>query len=751
MRTTDRIGFKLIIKEPYTAERTIVVCPRYEGLKMKWQRESGKVYHTLDFEGNLEFWGVDFVTLLNCQLRTVFELVVFLKGRGEVGRSEFRKTDCEWNLNDGWCKVDISTYDKYSKINDHKDDEFNLVKLGLPKKSINLYHYPQNQVYFQEDVKINLFGISGGGTQVSVTQTHDVLSLINMHFSHGVVAGMCSYRDIQDRFVTFKGTVDDFSTNIAGYKCLHIYGALYIAYDGNASGGWPPAYKFKFLTDYRNLIPSPAQRVFTSEGFRYDSLYGFTGATVKMVTGIDGNLEPIFSDVTITCRIYVPHGGVAFSGDEGSSSYEMPSNDITSEFNNNYQYRFSGTPSLSSIKTAITFTSRTVGYDVGYGVVENTDRYYAPPDDDNIWQPVKIDSWYGGHSVWISPINVPNRTALELVSVHKINDFYLFTDVVRAVIKKIDPSIEFEANDSHFLFDNPNPLQSANPQGHLYISQKSNVLNLGYDYPAWQAPVKWSQIETFLKNALGCYWDLYEDSNGVTHLRIEHQFFYDNGGTYNPQGNPSATIDLLHNRFDVATRQPQAFHTNRWKWDVDGNGLYSSACRYEYGWMDTQSAIFDGDTIEVPEEYRLFTDDKTEERKVDWFSSDIDFLTAVQAECSSDGFVVVMESYTNPGWIVSGHENYSGQNYQLSFEYLQPLYLVYGIYAEKVQIGDGEPFQNANSARMRTAEVSFNLLEGEWVEPSDVLITEVGSGVIDTLTYDMSSEKWTATVRYNNE
>ena len=134
MRTTDRIGFKLIIKEPDTAERTIVVCPRYDGLKMKWQRESGKVYHTLDFEGNLEFWGVDFVTLLNCPLRTVFELVVFLKGRGEVGRSEFRKTDCEWNLNDGWCKVDISTYDKYSKINDHKDDEYNLVKLGISKK-----------------------------------------------------------------------------------------------------------------------------------------------------------------------------------------------------------------------------------------------------------------------------------------------------------------------------------------------------------------------------------------------------------------------------------------------------------------------------------------------------------------------------------------------------------------------------------------------------------------------------------------
>ena len=245
---------------------------------------------------------------------------------------------------------------------------------------------------------------------------------------------------------------------------------------------------------------------------------------------------------------------------------------------------------------------------------------------------------------------------------------------------------------------------------------------------------------------------MYEDINGVTHLRIEHQFFYDNGLTYNPQGNQGSTIDLLHGRFDISNRQPQAFHTNQWKWDVDGNGLYSTACRYEYGWMDTQSAIFDGETIEVPEEYRLFTDDKTEERKVDWFSSDVDFLTSVQVECSSDGFVVVMEDYTNPGWIVTGHTNYSGQNYQLSFEYLQPLYLTYGIYAEKVKIGDdGTAYDTGGHARMRTPEISFNLLDGETVEPSNVLITEVGGGTIDTLTYDMSSGEWTATLRYENE
>jgi hypothetical protein len=121
--------------------------------------------------------------------------------------------------------------------------------------------------------------------------------------------------------------------------------------------------------------------------------------------------------------------------------------------------------------------------------------------------------------------------------------------------------------------------------------------------------------------------------------------------------------------------------TRHWEFDTEGSGTVSTASRHEYGWMDTQSEIFDGQAITIPEDYRLFTDEKTEQHKVDWFSSDIDFLTSVQAECSSDGFVLVMESLSGNGWIIGGHPNYTGQNYQLSLEYLQPLYLLTGIYS----------------------------------------------------------------------
>ena len=596
-----------------------------------------------------------------------------------------------------------------------------------------------------------MFGSVAPGSQANVTQYHNESDLVtNMHFDLSVICGAFSWSlgSTGTGTSTTNFSIDDiWSSQInlyAGgrtYKCIRIGSgttpSLY-PYDIFIGFGEPSLTHIAFILGQYN--GGAANYIRSDEEFSINEMYSKTSIHFSL-SGVGGSIDT---------RLYAVYGGVASLVGVGQTAL-IPSDDITSEFQKNFKYRFM--VSRSYIKSHVAVSTRTSATDKGYGQVEGEDYYYDTPNDTQEWLPVRKESWFDGFSVWVGDCIVEQNYWNYYRGDTYVSDFYLFTDAVRAVIKKIDPSIEFEENDSHFLFDNPNPLpSSAKPQGPLYISQKSNVLNLGYDYPAWQAPIKWSQIETFLKNALGCYWDLYEDSNGVTHLRIEHQFFYDNGGTYNPQGNPSATIDLLHNRFDVATRQPQAFHTNRWKWDTDGNGLYSSACRYEYGWMDTQSAIFDGETIEVPEEYRLFTDDKTEERKVDWFSSDIDFLTAVQAECSSDGFVVVMESYTNPGWIVSGHENYSGQNYQMSFEYLQPLYLVYGIYAEKVKIGDnGTAYDTGSHARMRTSEVSFNLLEGEWVEPSDILVTEAGNGVIDTLTYDMSSEKWTATVRYNNE
>lgn len=52
---------------------------------------------------------------------------------------------------------------------------------------------------------------------------------------------------------------------------------------------------------------------------------------------------------------------------------------------------------------------------------------------------------------------------------------------------------------------------------------------------------------------------------------------------------------------------------------------------------------------------------------------------------------------------------------------------------------------------MRKGEVSFALPDRVWCEASDIIRTAAGNATIDTLTFDLHSEQWTATIRYNNE
>jgi len=388
--------------------------------------------------------------------------------------------------------------------------------------------------------------------------------------------------------------------------------------------------------------------------------------------------------------------------------------------------------------------------DTGYGRVPNQDYYYDVPDTDNKWLPLYQESWFDGVSLWVKMRNMTQEQITTYRKSYTVLDFYSLGDAIQAVLGKIDNSIVFDTTtDSHFLFDTNNPV-SGQPQSELYISQKSNILNLGYDYPAWLAPIKWSQIETLLKNAFDCYWDLYDD-NGTTHLRIEHRLFYERGLSYASPEASAPDIDLTQT-YRNGTPYTYADKSRHWEWDTDGAGNVSSASRYEYGWMDHQSEIFDGDAVEITEGYRLFTEEKTETRKVDWFSSDIDFLTSVPAECSSDGFAIVMKSLTDPDWIIEGYQDYSGQNYPLSFTYLIRQYLLFGLYPGMVQIGDDDTLVATNSsARMRVSEIEFRATDNIVVTPMMTIKTMVGVAAIDSLEYDMHNGVYKAKVRYENE
>ena len=772
MRTTDKLGFKLIIREPNVDERTVVVCPRYDGLKIKWSRPSGKMYFQKELSGNIKFWGVDFETVQACALRTKFTLVVYDRRKGEIARCDFLKTDCKWDINHATCEVDVSSWNPYKKIEASKDNEYNLVRLGINKKTMNFFVYPQNQIYVLNDNKLAMFGISGNGILHDVGQITHMYSLNEMGFLPdpiGIVSRSPSY------FSKIRPVVllTDF-TLAPAYEADYGGAAFFSNSDTWDATGQESNYFVYMKKLYKNGIYSSSH--YLEFWYYEDAAHSSQALSTRYfrLTLVDGGgiqfmTENIisFSELSLTTSItfyrYTSLGRLDYTvGIPSTTRFCIPvlrlltaqtldgrtltSEDIAASFNNNLKSYATNTSMVSNMVVKV--SNVTSEEDKGYGPVENTDLYYDTPDNLQHWTPIYKDAWFGGYSFWLGENNVSDNYKERYQYNATVSDFYLLGNAIKAVLHEIDPDLHFEPDTTHsqFLFSTTNPVGGAQ-QGALYISQKSNVLNLGYDYPAWQAPVTWGKIETLLNNAFNCYWEIYEE-NGERHLRIEHRTFFENGGTYD--GSSTAGLIDLRTIYRTANRTPFSDKTNRWEWDKDGGSTSSCANRYEYGWMDTQSAIFDGETIEVPEDYQLFEDERVEERKVDWFSSDIDFLTSVQAECSSDGFVIVMESLSNAGWIITGNPNYSGQNYELSFEYMQPLYLLSGMYSPMLKIGDSEQ-PNTFTSRLRKAEVTFSLPDETNVKAGDLIWTEVGKGLAETLELDLSSDHFTATVRYENE
>ena len=765
MNTTERLAFRLTIAEPNTDERTITVCPRYDNLKLKWSRPTGQMYYTEDISGTLKFLGVDFQTLNACALNTQFTLIVY-QNRVEVGRSLFRKTDCKWDIDHGVVDVDISVYDEYKKFQDKKDEEYNLVKILEDKKSLNLYTYPVKELWVRgsEDMIVCTERYAQSVTVSSINRESDIRRQFGAVVAPVVGTAVVLSGEGAGRYVGGKGFVYNSSRTGVSYSFYnedesYRITALGSAHDG--AGGTLSDYWWNTITLTR-MSDMATVGTFTIGGGTaatereggyikgsYNGLDAFNNNTAdNPLTFSNGStfiirVRSVLSRLTSRAEI---SGWTAFNDENIREDEPMK------------YWKASQGVIVGSIRVG-----NSGPYSGKYPVEGG--GYYLPPDDNDGWVAIWHESWLQGMSMWskaglnynyppVSPYydaaSSPTTSEIDLYkSEEQVNDFYLLTDAIRAVVQKMDEDIQFDSLDSQFLFNSLNPLNGIQ-QGALYISQKSNILNLGYDYPAWLAPVKWSQIETLLREAFDCYWSLYI-RDGHKHLRIEHRKWYENGGNYTQSGVQVATIDLT-STFRNSTPFTFGEKTRHWEFDTDGNGTVSTASRHEYGWMDTQSEIFDGQPITVPEAYRLFTDEKTEQHKVDWFSSDIDFLTSVQAECSSDGFALVMENPNHPNWIITGAAEYSGQNYQLSFDYLQKKYLLQGIYAEYIKIGDDATLTATGSnARMRTSEIQLRVPAGMSIEASDTIKTQVGIGVIDTLEYDLHSELYTTKLRYENE
>lgn len=760
MRTRNRYKFTLtavLLDEVLFSQQ---VHPQISDLNMKYTKEANQVYYVPSFDSALTFVETEFDLIVSQDIRTKFSLsMVDTYHIFSTKQMSFMRTDCEIDVNHKLVAVTPKLFNPYKKMLDKRDEEYSVADMGLDKHDTYFKIHPLREYYIWQDSKVCVFNDSllpaysaaknmpAHYQDLSQQQLSSQSEEIDMGFKQCWVSGGIGTGAVAGRWASITNTSEQIGVYHHYYLMNKYVNAQPVLYPGDYIISIAYTTVGADIYWYVILLQVNSDATSYVEVTR-DPRYWLTNQIVNQrITanfGSYGNftfqLQPVFS------RMVTAITGLSESDDVKAINYDTDIYPLKYKFALRENQYF-GAIYSSNNYFFCKYSTRISDTDKGYGKIQEGDdagKYYDKPDDSGIWQPAYTECWFQGVSVWFYP------RALMLENIYyrtvELPDSYKLGDVIKGMLIKINSDIVFEADEHHsqFLFSQINPVTGIT-QNQKYITQKSNYLNYEYDYPAWKAPLKWSQLEELLKNAFNCYTELfYDESDNAWHLRIEHIKYFTNGHTYDTSESNATVIDLVQ-AYDGFNREPLSFRTNRWKYDTE-----SQANRYEFGWMDTQSDAFNGSPLVVTDEYNLYEDAKKEDCKVSWFSADIDFMQMVVEECSNDGFVILSCDVHGQVEFNRSSELRYAQNYSLSFDYLIPAFHLCDKYAEYMQIeGTDTLLAIAPRKKMRIAEdIQFKVPENIEIQPSNLVKTEAGFAEIDTVTIDMTDNSCTATLRY---
>jgi len=586
-------------------ENAMQAFPVYkDDLAIDYEQESGRRFFRGKFNGKITFVGDDFVRITAAAFDAEFGLEVLISyDAGNTWASywtgQFWKTDCDFNEDDKTAIVTPTLKDRYNDVLAGLDKEYNLVDLKPEINPIKYDKRPLLQVYVKGTSTVGCF-LSNMWWEQECDAINDGDALRDTY--HFV---------LNKRFVLV-----DISQ--AGTPAL----PNFFAGEGLLSSQTFDVTKdgFRFVFTVGN--PSVCTIIRVSDGVTLwrNTNITFTGFPVSFT------LQPVSgTDATGTVDVYVhpPYDIFArFLTDYEDGTYEVPINDIVPN-NRNYKRVIPKYMAYSFF-----CSDRLVSTPTEYGIYQ-IGKYYARPDDvESGYIPIARSVW-SEISFWFLPISSYN---IEEVSLRKnaiLKDAYPLWSVISVLLGKVAPGITHEGTSaySEFLYSTTNPLVSYLTQ-ELFITQKSNIINSGYDQPAQKAPITLKYVLDMLEKCFRCYWFI----DGQNRFRIEHVAWFMRGGTYDGQA-PAVGIDLTT---EIITRngKPWAYARNQYKFDKP-----EMASRYQFGWMDDVTTPFEGRPIDIVSKY--VNPDNIDEISVQQFTSDIDYILLNPSEISKDGFVLL--------------------------------------------------------------------------------------------------------------
>ena len=640
----------------------VEVRPHYKELNKKYAKESGQEFFRISLDGKINLFGSDYEIINQSSIEDQLIFIVdkynnTSKKWVEYYRGEFSKTDCKFDHDKKKCELKTTAVDGYTEVMNKYENTYDLIKLAPEISKINLHKRSLMQVYISGANSIsNFFG--GIYWEDDVNEAiDDYDTLVNKYYFSYIKAG----NEFYVRGAGISGVNGVYAGTNGYWSCWNGY----TCYMGTDTPMTKAYIYIKRNSDGAVLYQSVKQWMFTNAGNCYVGRENIEMVNVSNPSDKFTIESPFLYHIyqRLLCDVDT------ISDSEGvKNTYNLPPDDFVTD-NRNYK-------KCIGLNGGLFFcTSRTVTEPTKYGLNDYREYFTNEfiPASAGIGRPLPIskNSWANA-SLWYVYDSYYEYFEERLRKQYTLKDSYSIGAAIKAILKKIDPNITHEPTSeySQFLYGSSNPLGME--RFYVYITQKTNILKGDYDRPAQKAEVSLEELMKMLRDCFRCYWYI-EDNK----FKIEHIYFFMNGGSYSGKSNYQLDFTKLTDQFN---KKLSSYFQSEIEYDKSDLNQ-----RYEFAWMDDVTDLFGGNTIDVKSNY--IQKDKTEEINIGQFSSDVDYMLFNPSNFSEDGFALLcpvkngstleLPIITVNGLADENKDIYTAvaQNWYASWIYLQNFYL----------------------------------------------------------------------------
>lgn len=612
---------------------TPIAYPVYkDDLAKDFEKESNQEFFRAKLSGNLSFVGPDYDWIVGRAFDFQFFITVFISYNAgqtwtEYWRGTFWKTDCDFDDDAKTVSVKPTVWDQYNDVLAGMDKEYNLIELAPEIVPVKADKRPMIQVYIPGQTVIGCF-LSGmwweqecesvlESDTVEIDGNNYPALEYKYHFSLNKtmtvadVSGSMSPQLPNLFSKVFSGN-ERFNPQTMGtqefpstdYKLIYTF-----------SGGSRYSWAIMRLSD--NVIL-----------WNYEVTDQYPPQLPVQITltpvadsGATGNVTLYVHDLPVYSRFVCDTPTIVVGGSTLNTS-EIPADDIV-ENNRNYHYVIG-----YYFPDTIIFSTVLVSTPTQWGLYQPGQYYFNPADISMAGLgeafPVARNAW-GLVSIWFVFSFIDWVVESSARQPFTIRHAYPISSVISVLLAKIAPGITHEATTDYSQF-----LYGTNLIGiiqTLLITPKSNLVTAGYDQPAQKAPITLKNIMDMLRDCFRCYWFI----DAQNRFRVEHIQYFRNGGSYDRL--PVVGINLTTQKVPRNGKE-WAFARNQYKFDKP-----EMAARYQFGWMDDVTQLFEGYPIDIISKY--VNPDNIEQIDISKFTSDIDYILLNPGEISKDGFVLL--------------------------------------------------------------------------------------------------------------